>query len=642
MEKSFKNDVAGKRTMSLAFIGYCAFFICFLVCIGSCFSPWTGNGGEGTFTIDLGGGGTSRGIAYPPDSATMAQLKFTAIFSSTVNGESYTFSSTGNSIIKGAVAAGTYNVSVIITVLADGSVFAQGEAVNNPVAIKGGGGNSITVNMRQGTVTVTFDANGGTGVPPLPVSVPAGTGIALPGGTGLSNVAPPIFGGWNTKPDGTGTNYSASSIFTPLTDITLYAKWVTGPITGAVTIGGDEWVNGTLSLTDSTTGSGTKMIQWKRDGGTIPGATSSTYTVQFADMGKTISVEITCSQSTGSAANSVSTPITRMAVSNAADFTNMRSIITYSAQHPLRATYEYFLTGDFLITGSWTPIGSDTAFIGTFDGDGKTITFDLGSSIVSAGTSISYRGIFAQIGDTGKVKNLSLKGSLAFSGTCLSNSYFGTVAGINTGTIENVSSSIVITTSSLTCYNNLFIGGIAGSTNSPGIIKNCYTTGNITVSATGALGTWAGGITGNLNTHTPRINNCWTGGNVEITTGTSQYSGGITGYSGNTCSDINKNVAINMKVSGNNAGRIWTGTVTGGANYADISMTGGTFSSNLTGKDGFNINTVEIGSLSWWSTSSGVDWSSFWGGANENVPWKWYSPKSQPILWFEPTANSFP
>jgi hypothetical protein len=36
-----------------------------------------------------------------------------------------------------------------------------------------------------------------------------------------------MFGGWNTNTNGTGTNYTADSNYTPTADITLYAKWDT-------------------------------------------------------------------------------------------------------------------------------------------------------------------------------------------------------------------------------------------------------------------------------------------------------------------------------------------------------------------------------------------------------------------------------
>ena len=74
------------------------------------------------------------------------------------------------------------------------------------------------------TVMVRFDINGGTGTTPAARTVNQGTGITLPSGSGIlkSGFA---FGGWNANAEGTGTNYAASSSFTPNSDITLYVKW---------------------------------------------------------------------------------------------------------------------------------------------------------------------------------------------------------------------------------------------------------------------------------------------------------------------------------------------------------------------------------------------------------------------------------
>ena len=41
------------------------------------------------------------------------------------------------------------------------------------------------------------------------------------------------FGGWNTKSDGTGTNYSAGASYTPSANTTLYAKWTLNAPTAA-------------------------------------------------------------------------------------------------------------------------------------------------------------------------------------------------------------------------------------------------------------------------------------------------------------------------------------------------------------------------------------------------------------------------
>jgi uncharacterized repeat protein (TIGR02543 family) len=71
--------------------------------------------------------------------------------------------------------------------------------------------------------TVTFNANGGSTVPPITQTVIAGSSITLPNGSEFTSRY--TFDGWNTLANGTGTNYAAGSTLTPTENITLYAKW---------------------------------------------------------------------------------------------------------------------------------------------------------------------------------------------------------------------------------------------------------------------------------------------------------------------------------------------------------------------------------------------------------------------------------
>ena len=77
------------------------------------------------------------------------------------------------------------------------------------------------------TFTVTFSSNGGTGTM-LPVTEQAGSKFNLPSST----LTPPVgktFASWNTKQNGSGTEYPAGSEFTVVRNQTLYAIWVTAP-----------------------------------------------------------------------------------------------------------------------------------------------------------------------------------------------------------------------------------------------------------------------------------------------------------------------------------------------------------------------------------------------------------------------------
>ena len=74
-------------------------------------------------------------------------------------------------------------------------------------------------------VTVTFNVNNGTGTVPASQTVPSGSSITIPSEIGLSRNGY-TFGGWNTNTTGTGTNYNAGSSYTPTSNVTLYARWI--------------------------------------------------------------------------------------------------------------------------------------------------------------------------------------------------------------------------------------------------------------------------------------------------------------------------------------------------------------------------------------------------------------------------------
>ena len=75
------------------------------------------------------------------------------------------------------------------------------------------------------TFTVSFNANDGSGAVPSPIAVQAGSSVTLPNEGGRLSRSGYTFGGWNTNASGSGTNYSAGSSYTPVSDITLYARW---------------------------------------------------------------------------------------------------------------------------------------------------------------------------------------------------------------------------------------------------------------------------------------------------------------------------------------------------------------------------------------------------------------------------------
>ncbi|MCL2601495.1 MAG: InlB B-repeat-containing protein [Treponema sp.] len=86
---------------------------------------------------------------------------------------------------------------------------------------------NITLYARWvGNFTVSFNLNGGTGTTPSVQVANSGSSITLPGGTGITKSGGFVFGGWNTRADGGGTNYTAGTQFTPTASVVLFARWV--------------------------------------------------------------------------------------------------------------------------------------------------------------------------------------------------------------------------------------------------------------------------------------------------------------------------------------------------------------------------------------------------------------------------------
>ena len=74
----------------------------------------------------------------------------------------------------------------------------------------------------KNTYTISYNANGGTGAPTSQTKV-YGADLTLT--TSTPTRSGYTFNGWNTKSDGSGTNYSAGGKFTTNANTTLYAKW---------------------------------------------------------------------------------------------------------------------------------------------------------------------------------------------------------------------------------------------------------------------------------------------------------------------------------------------------------------------------------------------------------------------------------
>lgn len=170
------------------------------------------------------------------------------------------------------------------------------------------------------------------------------------------------------------------------------------------------------------------------------------------------------------------------------------------------------LTADITLGDSWTSIGNNQAYIGTFDGNGHTIRAENG--VVN---------LFGNIGNTGKVQGLTVeidtmtapsgsgvivkenisgtieRCSVRIYGTLTISSYFGLIAYDNAGTIEHCRSSV----SKFSASGSAKAAGIAYT--NYGTIKSCYFNGKFRYDETNGAQDYA--ITSTLNKGT--VENCY-------------------------------------------------------------------------------------------------------------------------------------
>ena len=187
------------------------------------------------------------------------------------------------------------------------------------------------------------------------------------------------------------------------------------------------------------------------------------------------------------------------------------------------------------------PIGFDSnnQFTGQFDG--KNVEF---TNVSFADGSTVNVSLFGYIGASGLVQNMTISGTL--NGTIIENS--GLIASNNYGTIANCH-----VTSTATFQTKNITGGLVGTNQSTGKIKNCSADVDIHVS-----GHTCGGIVAhNLG----KVSNCSAYGSLESEL---QNAGGICGYSGLKTSPSIDNCFTNTSCHAQtNAGGICGGSASG-------------------------------------------------------------------------------
>ncbi|WP_010252893.1 GLUG motif-containing protein, partial [Treponema primitia] len=244
----------------------------------------------------------------------------------------------------------------------------------------------------------------------------------------------------------------------------------------------------------------------------------------------------------------------------------------------------------------WTPVGTGSddvvffkPFIGTFDGDGKSI-----SNLYINSPTADYQGLFGFVGSVSEVKNVYLRsGSVsgndyiggiagwlnALISDCSNNSsvsgveFVGGVAGYNSGVITDCSNS-----GSVSGY--VYVGGVAGyNTGASAIITDCSNSGSVSGHQD------VGGVVG-FNCNVGVITDCSNSGSVSG----SEYVGGVVGH------NYDVGVIIDCINNGPVTGAHFIGGVAGGNN--GDSITACTNSGSVTGVywvggvAGENINVI--------------------------------------------------
>lgn len=235
-------------------------------------------------------------------------------------------------------------------------------------------------------------------------------------------------------------------------------------------------------------------------------------------------------------------------INTATDLALLSVMVNNSTNPILRGSGKYFkLMVDIdLNYQNWKPIGTSTwnSFLGTFDGNGKTIS----NLSMSSDNTISLAALFGAITDGGAVLNLNVA-NVKLEKVKASN--MAAVVAYLSGTVTNCSVSgflsnesgytggivAYLLSGSITHCKNManlktkekFLGGIVAYNMENGSISNCYNTGNLEITDNANQPRIVGGICGE---NKGLIEKCFNMGNI-IAKKMEHRAGGIAGVNRN-------------------------------------------------------------------------------------------------------------
>ncbi len=224
--------------------------------------------------------------------------------------------------------------------------------------------------------------------------------------------------------------------------------------------------------------------------------------------------------------------------------------------------------------GDWEPIGTTTAFAGTFNGNGHKI------SEIYINNNKQKQGLFANV-SRGKIENLTVEGKIS-AGQFLG----GICANINNGILQRCINKIEIIGKATVSEYNGVVGGIVGNAYNTQLLKcinnanmtvyacsggivgfatasnieNCYNTGNIIGTGQYINGEIdIGGIAGSIMGNT--INNCYNIGNIKTNTSYTVIGGIIGYYSYSSTTTMNRCINTGtISRAGTNATELYSGS----------------------------------------------------------------------------------
>ena len=226
--------------------------------------------------------------------------------------------------------------------------------------------------------------------------------------------------------------------------------------------------------------------------------------------------------------------------------------------------------------------GDVIGYSGTFDGRGNRIIGLEVDNEINAG-------IFSKINQTGAVKNLNV-----YSGTFTGTDTAGAIAGVNNGTIENITAfgnTVTVT------GDEGNAGGIVGVNNNDGTVDDVESSGSVIAEGDNVI---VGGLVG-TNESGATVNNSYSNSAVTSTSGTNTGLGGVVGVNEGTVSLVDSLGVTNGTNRTNVGGVIGINSGTLNSAYNESIVNGNSNVGGIIGKNdgGSNYTKKEDGTVTW-------------------------------------------